>query len=192
MNELQQVINFTDADLKANAQGHLSANQRDYLESRQKRSLKMLIGIVSIIVVMVLGAVIIGSLGMIVLGIMALVLAIMSLVEYIVGYQSYTRDLSAPEIETIQGVIHYIWRGDSVMGIETRPSGIRVGDIQFLLLEDQTRAFREGTIYALHFAPATHTLLSAEPVVLRHDLSDDAEIAYWDDSIAQNYSSSER
>ncbi len=192
MNELQQVINFTDADLKANTDGYLSANQRDYLSSRQQRSRKLLIGITSVIVMMAIGAILLGSLGMIVLGVMALVLGIMSLVEYVIGYQSYTRDLNAAEIETIQGVVHYIWRGDSIMGIETHPSGIRIGDIQFLLMEDQARAFVEGKIYALHFAPATHTLLSAEPVVLRHDLSDDAEIAYWDDSLTENYSTSEQ
>lgn len=191
MNELQQVIGFTDADLKANAQGYLSAKQREYLASRQKRSRKLLLGIVSVIMMMTLGAIIMGNLGMIALGIMALVLAIMSLVEYVIGYQSYTRDLNAAEIETIQGVVHYVWRGDSIMGIETHPSGIRVGDIQFLLMEDQARAFVEGKIYALHFAPATHTLLSAEPVVLRHDLSDDAEVAYLDDSLTQDYSSLE-
>lgn len=182
MNELQQVINFTDADLKANAEGYLSTKQRTYLQSRQQRSFKLLMGIVAVIAVMALGAIIIGNLGMIVLGVMALVLAIMSAVEYVVGYQSYSRDLNAPEIETIQGVVHHIWRGDSVMGVETRPSGIRIGDVQFLLMEDQARAFIEGDIYALHYAPATHTLLSAEPVTLSHNLSSDAEVAYWDES----------
>ncbi|GAB5493921.1 MAG: hypothetical protein Phog2KO_41360 [Phototrophicaceae bacterium] len=190
MNELQQVINFTDADLKANAEGYLSTKQRAYLHSRQTRSFKLLMGVAGIVSLMAVGAIIIGSLGMIVLGVMALVLAIMSAVEYVVGYQSYSRDLKAPEIETIQGVVHYIWRGDSVMGVETRPSGIRIGDIQFLLMEDQARAFVDGDIYALHFAPATHTLLSAEPITLRHDLSSDAEVAYWDESENQSYSAS--
>lgn len=182
MDELQQVINFTDADLKANADGLLSQKQRQLLEARKERSLRLLSGVVAVVASMMIGAFFLGNMGLIVLGIMAIILGIMALVEFFIGYQTYTRDLSRTEIETIQGVVHYIWRGDSALGIETRPSGIRVGDIQFLLMEDQARAFIEGDIYALHFAPASHSLLSAKRVILEDRMASDAEVAYWEAS----------
>lgn len=181
--ELQEVINFDADDLLANKQGHLSPRQRDQLLDRQKRSLNLLMRVAGIVSLMILGAVLLGNWGIIVLGVMALILAIMAGVEYMVGYQTYTRDLNANHVETIQGIAHYVWRGDSIMGIETRPTGIRIGDEQFLLMEDQARAFIDGEIYAVHYAPATHTLLSAEQINLQSTPStevDDDEIAYWE------------
>lgn len=190
MNELQQVINFNDADLKANAAGRLSSRQREQFVVRQQRSFRLLGAVTVIITFMSLGAILLGSMALIVLGVMALIMAIMAIVEYVIGYQTYSRDLKANRIETIQGVVHYVWRGDSALGIETKPSGIRVGDIQFLLMEDQARAFIDGEIYLLHFAPATHTLLSAERIRLREeDDFVDAEVAYWEESKQQQESS---
>jgi|GEM_PF-1681770 len=186
MNELQQVINFTDADLKANAEGFLSLAQRNKLEERQKRSLRLLSGVAGVVLVMALLALVTGNAGMIVFGVMALISAVMLAVEYVVGYYTYTRDLNSDAIETIQGVVSYVWRGDAAMGIETKPSGIRIGDVQFLLMEDQARAFADGEIYVLHYAPATHTLLSAERVYLREQQDFiDAEVAYYEDSSQQ-------
>jgi len=183
--ELQAVINFDADDLLANKQGHLSHHQREQLGARQKRSLRLLMTVAGVVALMVVGAVLLGNLGIIVLGVMALILAVMAVVEYMVGYQTYTRDLNANYAETIQGMVHYIWRGDSIMGIETRPSGIRIGDVQFLLMEDQARAFIEGEIYVLHYAPSTHTLLSAEHIDLQSpaSLSVDEDIAYWEVNI---------
>lgn len=180
MDELQQAINFTDADLKANAEGHLSSAQRQQLETRKERSLRLLKGVVAIVTVMMIIAFFLGNIGIVVFGVMALILGIMALVEFFISYQTYTRDLRHSEIETIQGVVHYIWRGDTAMGIETKPSGIKVGDMQFSLMEDQTRAFIENEIYLIHFAPASHSLLSAKHVVLEDNLASDAEIAYWE------------
>ena len=189
MDELQQVINFTDADLKANIEGRLSFAQREKLHSRKERSLKLLLSVAGIIAIMLTIAVLIGNMGFVVFGIMALITGVLALVEYLVGYQTYNRDLESSQIETIQGVVHYIWRGDSIMGIETKPSGIRVGDVQFLLMEDQARAFLEGEIYALYFAPATHSLLSAKQLILEDTtLASDAEVAYWEESASQQNS----
>lgn len=181
MDELQQAINFTDADLKANAEGHLSFAQRQQLEERKQRSLRLLKGIATIVILMMIVAFFLGNMGGVVFGVMALILGIMALVEFFISYQTYTRDLSQSEIETIQGVVRYIWRGDTAMGIETKPSGIKVGDMQFSLMEDQTRAFIEDEIYLIHFAPASHSLLSAKPVVLEDKIASDAEIAYWEE-----------
>ncbi|MGJ3238857.1 MAG: hypothetical protein ACFE0Q_09145 [Anaerolineae bacterium] len=180
MDELQQVLRFTDADLKANASGVLSSSQRAQLRDRQRRSLRLLMGVAGAVALMTVGAVVLGGFGVIVLGTMALILGVMALVEYMIGYQTYSRDLHHNEIETVQGVVHYVMRGDSVMGIETRPAGIRIGDVQFLLMEDQARAFEEGAVYAVHIAPATNTLLSARLIQLDEAPAIDAEVAYWD------------
>lgn len=189
MDELQQVINFTDADLKANVEGHLSFAQREKLHSRKERSLRLLVAVAGGISILLTIAILSGTIGIIVFGIMAFIMGVLALVEYMVGYQTYNRDLETSQIETIQGVVHYIWRGDSVMGIETRPSGIRVGDVQFLLMEDQARAFIEGEVYALYFAPATHTLLSAQQLILEDmPLASDAELAYQEESASQQNS----
>lgn len=186
MNELQHVLNFTDADLKANSAGHLSSAQRAKLRSRQQRSLRLLVGVTGIIALLLCAALLIGKMALIVFGVMALIMAVLALVEYVIGYQTYSRDLSASRIETIQGIVHYIWRGDTALGIETRASGIRIGDMQFLLMEDQARAFTEGEIYLVYLAPATHTLLSAERVLLRDELESDAEIRDWEASVREH------
>lgn len=186
MNDLQQALNFTDADLKANAEGFLSLTQRDQLQQGQKRSLRLLSGVGVVVLVMALLAFVTGNSGMIVFGVMALISAIMLAVEFIVGYYTYNHDLNSEHIETIQGVLSYVWRGDAAMGIETQPRGIRIGDVQFLLMEDQARTFDEGQIYVLHYAPATHTLLSVEQVHLyEQDEIIDAEIAYYEAPLQQ-------
>lgn len=181
MDELQTVFDFSTTELAANQQGQLSGRQRETLEARQQRSFQLLIGMGIAVVVLGILAAIVGNIGLVVLGILAVVVAVLALMEYIVGYRSYTQDLTARRIETIQGIVHYVRRGEAVMGIDTHPAGIRIGDLQFLLMEDQARAFEEGAIYAVHFAPATHSLLSAEPVFWADDSEDvDAEIAYWE------------
>lgn len=187
MNDLHRAIDFTTDDLNANRQGLLSPKQREQFSHRQQRSQRFLTGVALIVALMLVGAVLLGTLGIIVLGIIALILGVLGIIEYWIGYQTYTRDLQYNQVEAIQGVVRYVWRGESALGIATSPSGIRVGDMQFLLLEDQARAFIEGDIYVLYYAPSTHTLLSAEQIYLRDTVMEhDVEVAYWESAEHQS------
>ncbi|MEL7436201.1 MAG: hypothetical protein AAFN11_19820 [Chloroflexota bacterium] len=176
--ELQDALNFTNADLEANQIGKLSPTQREALKKRRLRSWQMLRNLASAIILMVIGAVLFSGITSIFLGTTALILTVMGFAEYLVGYRTYAVDLQSPHIETIQGVLYYMQRRESVMGIENHPVGISVGGEKFLLVEDQVRAFEEGEIYALHIAPATHTLLSAERIYLDEKPKRDVIITY--------------
>ena len=116
-------------------------------------------------------ALLLDGIGLAIFGVIALLGAVLGIVEYFTGYATYRRDLDSG-VASIQGQLHYVQRGNTVLNIEPHPSGIRVGDETFLLLELQVEAFTPGAIYVLYYAPRTHTLLSAEKVF--SDLEDEA------------------
>lgn len=179
-NALQQALDFTDEDLQANRDGKLSDKQRMKLESAQKGSLRALWVMAIITVASLLVAIVFGGYGLIAFGCIALILAILALVEYLTSYRAYQHDLTVPKIETAQGLVEYVMRENTAFDGMTHPSGIRIGEMKYLLLEDQTTSFVEGEVYIVHYAPATQTLLSAEQAFITDDV-DEGEIAYWDD-----------
>lgn len=182
--DLQEALGFTHADLEANQIGRLSAQQRETLQERQARSWDILRWLTMVIIGMTIGAVLISGPLRVMLSSTALITAVMVMAEYVIGYRTYTLDLRAAHIETLQGVVQYVQRRESVMGIEPHPAGISIAGTRFLLLEDQVLAFDEGAVYAVHIAPATQTLLSAERVFVTDTphVALDAEVAYWEDS----------
>ena len=179
--DLQEALNFTDEDLQANRDGKLSEKQREKLEIAQQRSFRVLWVMTFIILASLLLALVSGTYGLIALGTIALLLAIMALMEYLTSYRAYQHDLNLKTIETAQGLLEYIMRENTSFDGMTHPAGIRIGELKFLLLQDQTTSFLEGEIYSIYYAPATQTLLSAEAVFISESEADDS--AYWEEPL---------
>lgn len=179
---LQQALNFTEEDLEANRDGKLSDQQRIKLETARRGSFRVLWVMTIITLFSGFLGFSLGGIGFMAFASIALLLAILALVEYLTSYRAYHHDLDAPRIEIAQGMIDYVRDGGSnLLDTELRPSGIRVGSIKFLLMEDQALMFEEGEVYILYYAPATQRLLSAELAFVQKE--DDGEIAYWEDTM---------
>jgi hypothetical protein len=181
-NYLQQALNFTEEDLRANRDGELSAEQRIKLEISRRGSLRVLWIMTAIALLSVAIGFFQGGMGAIGFGSIALLLAILGLVEYLTTYRAFQHDLTLAKIETAQGVIDYLRSGGSnLLDTELRPSGIRLGDMKFLLMEDQAMTFEDGEVYILYYAPATQRLLSAERAFVQEDI-DEGEILYYEET----------
>lgn len=187
-NNLQQALDFTDDDLQANRDGKLSPKQRMKLESAQKGSFRALWVMAIITLAALILGVFVGGIVLIMLGTIALLLSIMALVEYLNSYRAYDHDLKLPTIETVQGLLEYMMRENSAFDGMTHPAGIRIGDMKFLLLDDQVLSFEEGEVYVLYYAPATQTLLSAEQVFIHEELGEGELVDWeaWQEEEAQN------
>ena len=184
---LQQALDFSDEDLQANREGKLSETQRKKLETAQQGSFRSLRTMTLIILFSLLIGIVPGGIALIAGGSIALLLSVLALMEYLTSYRAFQHDLALPEIETAQGVLDYVMRENAVLDGMTHPAGIRIGDLKFLLMEDQVRSFLEGEVYVLYYAPATHRLLSVERAFLQEDIVDEGEIVYWDNNhLTQN------
>ncbi|MDQ7024089.1 MAG: hypothetical protein Q9P44_00875 [Anaerolineae bacterium] len=182
MNDLETILDFDTEELSTNRAGKLSSYQRTKLERSRLHSLFVLILMCAFVVVVLMVGLFFGGIILAIFGITALLCAILGLVEYFLGYDTYRRDINS-EIASIQGQLHYVRRSNTILGIETHPSAIRIGDVSFLLLVHQVEAFQEGDIYSVYYAPRTHTLLSAERI-MRYDTPDEiADEAYIADDM---------
>lgn len=160
---LPEALNFTDADLVANRAGELSDAQQDRLRRIWRRTLGILV--VSVIGIG-LAATIILYLAQrnesSVLTLVGIVLTVVNALVVGIGAQSYLRtssDLRGGSIVEISGVVSHTMRVSGRVATYV----LRLDGQEVIVPRPVFFAVEEGKRYRLYRAPATRTLLAAEP-----------------------------
>lgn len=160
---LADVLNFSDDDLAANRAGNLSDSQRARLTRGWQRTLWIIVGLV---IGLGLLATILLFLGQRnespILGVIGIIITVVNAVLVGLGAQSYLRttsDLRGGRVNIISGVVSHTIRvtGRAATYI------LKVDDQEIIVPKVVFFAFEDAKPYRLYRAPASKTLLAAEP-----------------------------
>lgn len=161
---LADVLNFSADDLAANRTGALSVAQKERLERGWRRTFWIILGLVvgcglAATILLFLGQ----RNGSPVLSIIGVTVTAINAVMVGLGAQSYlrtSRDLRGGRVATISGAVRHTLRVSGKVA-----TYILVVDGQEIIVPKPVFfAVEEGKPYRLYRAPASKTLLSAEPV----------------------------
>jgi hypothetical protein len=165
-NPLMTALHFTEADLTANRDGHLSERQRGYLRiDRQKNMILggvLITGLVFAITAMLFVGIDSGNLILQGLGVLLLFCNIGLSWFFGLSWIRMTYDLRSNSVNIVEGDTQHVVRK---MG-RAQAGSVRVGDSVEVPAEDidQFTAFEPGVTYRLYRTTHTHRLLSAERV----------------------------
>lgn len=160
---LMQPLQFTEADLIANRQGHLGDNQRERLHSLQIRAL--IVGTIGFFAFALIATVFLffGSenslLIMTLIGIFITICNAIFVGMFARQYMRLRADLSSGEIDILEGQLERVVIPNGRMNNFL----LRIEGEEFYVKKDLFKLFRHDVHYAFYRTVHSHVLLSAEP-----------------------------
>lgn len=161
---LDEALNITEADLVANRAGRLSDAQKFRLTKGWRRTLWIVIGLV---IAVGFGATLAlffgqqsGSLVLTFVGILLTVINAMIVGVGAQGYMRTSRDLRSGSISEISGVVSHTIRVSGRVATYV----LKVDGQEVVVPRPVFFAVEDGKPYRLYRAPASKTLLAAEPL----------------------------
>lgn len=161
---LMPVLNFTDDDLRANREGHLSERQHYRLLSLRRRSIQIGVGTLVTLIFITTTVLYLGWLNsstiLNVLGTGLIVINAVMVGMFGRHWMRLTGDLNKREVAIVEGAMERVVRPQRRVNSYL----LRIGDAEFSVNKDTFRLFRHETPYRLYVAPYANILLAAEPI----------------------------
>ena len=160
---LMEALAFNAEDLAANHEGHLSDAQKARLKRGWQRTLW--IGVAFVIGILLLATVLLFQAqqnGSSILTLIGVVLTVINAVIVARGAQSYLRtssDLNSGQVSALSGVVSHTIRVTGRVVVYV----LKVEDQEMIVSKLVFRAVEDGKSYRFYRAPASKTLLAAEP-----------------------------
>ncbi|MEL6268457.1 MAG: hypothetical protein AAFV33_16330 [Chloroflexota bacterium] len=162
---LMRELRFTEDDLAANRDGHLSDRQRDYIRTDSQKNMLLGIAIVAVLVVSTAALLFVGiqNGNRILQGLGVVLLFCNTGASLIFGLNRVrsSYDLRTNEVTVIEGEAQHVVRQFG----RAQAGSVRIGDIVEVATSPEAfKAFEPGQTYRLYRSLHTKRILSVEPL----------------------------